>query len=128
MLLWWNRVCRCPAGVLILSEFAGAAQSLGAGAILVNPWNINDMAAAIKAALTMRCGSRCAPGLQDWVQNVGRQRRGLLDPPDPHPGGDSVQAGLSLRAGATGMSMALKKPGPGQHWVLLIITSRISPR
>ena len=33
---------------------AGAAQSLGAGAILVNPWNINDMAAAIKAALTMR--------------------------------------------------------------------------
>lgn len=32
------------AGVLILSEFAGAAQSLGAGAILVNPWNINDMA------------------------------------------------------------------------------------
>ncbi len=32
------------AGVLVLSEFAGAAQSLGAGAILVNPWNIIDMA------------------------------------------------------------------------------------
>jgi hypothetical protein len=32
------------AGVLVLSEFAGAAQSLGAGAILVNPWNISDMA------------------------------------------------------------------------------------
>ena len=31
------------AGVLVLSEFAGAAQSLGAGAILVNPWNIKDM-------------------------------------------------------------------------------------
>lgn len=42
------------AGVLVLSEFAGAAQSLGAGAILVNPWNINDMAAAIRNALTMR--------------------------------------------------------------------------
>ncbi|KAK9830458.1 hypothetical protein WJX72_011880 [[Myrmecia] bisecta] len=41
------------AGVLILSEFAGAAQSLGAGAILVNPWNITDMAAAIEDALTM---------------------------------------------------------------------------
>ncbi|KAK9804133.1 hypothetical protein WJX73_003206 [Symbiochloris irregularis] len=41
------------AGVLVLSEFAGAAQSLGAGAILVNPWNINDMAAAIRNALTM---------------------------------------------------------------------------
>ncbi len=41
------------AGVLVLSEFAGAAQSLGAGAILVNPWNITDMAAAIQDALTM---------------------------------------------------------------------------
>jgi trehalose 6-phosphate synthase/phosphatase len=34
-------------GVLVLSEFAGAAQSLGAGSILVNPWNINDMANAL---------------------------------------------------------------------------------
>ena len=41
------------AGVLVLSEFAGAAQSLGAGAILVNPWNVTDMAAAIEDALTM---------------------------------------------------------------------------
>ncbi|KAH7446821.1 hypothetical protein KP509_01G077700 [Ceratopteris richardii] len=40
-------------GVLILSELAGAAQSLGAGAILVNPWNISDVAAAIKYALDM---------------------------------------------------------------------------
>ena len=40
-------------GVLVLSEFAGAAQSLGAGAILVNPWNINDVSAAIAEALNM---------------------------------------------------------------------------
>ncbi|XP_057540314.1 alpha,alpha-trehalose-phosphate synthase [UDP-forming] 1-like [Amaranthus tricolor] len=40
-------------GVLILSEFAGAAQSLGAGALLVNPWNITDVAAAIGKALNM---------------------------------------------------------------------------
>lgn len=40
-------------GVLILSEFAGAAQSLGAGAILVNPWNVSDVAASIEDALTM---------------------------------------------------------------------------
>ena len=46
-------VPRSGAGVLVLSEFAGAAQSLGAGAILVNPWNITDMAAAIQDALTM---------------------------------------------------------------------------
>lgn len=40
-------------GVLILSEFAGAAQSLGAGAILVNPWNVSDVAMSIEDALTM---------------------------------------------------------------------------
>lgn len=39
---------REKTGVLILSEFAGAAQSLGAGSILVNPWNISDMASAIE--------------------------------------------------------------------------------
>ena len=41
------------AGVLILSEFAGAAQSLGAGSILVNPWNVTEVAEAIDDALTM---------------------------------------------------------------------------
>ncbi|KAK4399296.1 Alpha,alpha-trehalose-phosphate synthase [UDP-forming] 1 [Sesamum angolense] len=45
-------------GVLILSEFAGAAQSLGAGAILVNPWNITEVAASIGYALTMRADER----------------------------------------------------------------------
>ncbi|KAH7860604.1 hypothetical protein Vadar_015456 [Vaccinium darrowii] len=45
-------------GVLILSEFAGAAQSLGAGAILVNPWNITEVAASIEQALTMSAEER----------------------------------------------------------------------
>ncbi|CAJ1978442.1 unnamed protein product [Sphenostylis stenocarpa] len=45
-------------GVLILSEFAGAAQSLGAGAILVNPWNITEVAAAIARALKMPSAER----------------------------------------------------------------------
>ncbi|KAG6487460.1 hypothetical protein ZIOFF_056046 [Zingiber officinale] len=40
-------------GVLILSEFAGAAQSLGAGALLVNPWNIAEVSASIGYALNM---------------------------------------------------------------------------
>jgi len=44
---------REPPGVLILSEFAGAAQSLGAGAIRVNPWNLQDTANAIYEALEM---------------------------------------------------------------------------
>ncbi|KAK7318872.1 hypothetical protein RJT34_03579 [Clitoria ternatea] len=45
-------------GVLILSEFAGAAQSLGAGAILVNPWNITEVAASICYALDMPADER----------------------------------------------------------------------
>lgn len=45
-------------GVLVLSEFAGAAQSLGAGSILVNPWNINDVSNAIYEV-------RLAPQAQD---------------------------------------------------------------
>ncbi|KAL7602675.1 alpha,alpha-trehalose-phosphate synthase [UDP-forming] 1 isoform X2 [Lactuca sativa] len=45
-------------GVLILSEFAGAAQSLGAGAILVNPWNITEVASSIGYALNMPAEER----------------------------------------------------------------------
>ncbi|KAJ3009031.1 UNVERIFIED_CONTAM: Trehalose-6-P synthase/phosphatase complex synthase subunit [Siphonaria sp. JEL0065] len=39
-------------GVLVLSEFAGAAQSLN-GAIIVNPWNTEEMAQGMYDALTM---------------------------------------------------------------------------
>ena len=39
-------------GVLILSEFAGAAQSLN-GSIIVNPWNTEELAQAIHDAVTM---------------------------------------------------------------------------
>ncbi|XP_074570010.1 alpha,alpha-trehalose-phosphate synthase [UDP-forming] 1-like [Curcuma longa] len=45
-------------GVLILSEFAGAAQSLGAGALLVNPWNIAEVSASIGYALNMSADER----------------------------------------------------------------------
>ena len=37
---------------MILSEFAGAAQSLN-GSIIVNPWNTEDLAQAIEDAITM---------------------------------------------------------------------------
>ena len=37
----------------LYEQFAGAAQSLGAGALLVNPWNITEVAAAIGKALNM---------------------------------------------------------------------------
>ena len=39
-------------GALILSEFAGAAQSLS-GSIIVNPWNTEEVAEAMNTALTM---------------------------------------------------------------------------
>lgn len=39
-------------GVLILSEFAGAAQILD-GALLVNPWNLDQMAETLRIALEM---------------------------------------------------------------------------
>ncbi|MCH0629855.1 alpha,alpha-trehalose-phosphate synthase (UDP-forming) [Kocuria palustris] len=39
-------------GALILSEFAGAAQSLN-GAIIVNPWNTEELSDAIKELLTL---------------------------------------------------------------------------
>ncbi|KAJ1902220.1 Trehalose-6-P synthase/phosphatase complex synthase subunit [Kickxella alabastrina] len=39
-------------GVLILSEFAGAAQSLN-GSIIINSWNIEEVADAINQALSM---------------------------------------------------------------------------
>jgi len=51
---------RDPPGVLILSEFAGAAQSLGAGSIRVNPWNLQETADAIYDALEMPSEERRA--------------------------------------------------------------------
>lgn len=39
-------------GVLILSEFAGAAQSLN-GALIVNPWNTEELCESIRESLTL---------------------------------------------------------------------------
>jgi len=53
-------------GVLILSEFAGAAQSLGAGSIRVNPWNLRETADAILQALTMDLEEKIARHEYAW--------------------------------------------------------------
>jgi len=42
---------------MILSEFAGAAQSLN-GSIIVNPWDSQQLADAIHEAVTMDAGTR----------------------------------------------------------------------
>ena len=40
-------------GVLVLSEFAGAAQTLGAGCVRVNPYNIEELSRGISDAISM---------------------------------------------------------------------------
>uniref|UniRef100_A0A7S1XCI7 alpha,alpha-trehalose-phosphate synthase (UDP-forming) n=1 Tax=Compsopogon caeruleus TaxID=31354 RepID=A0A7S1XCI7_9RHOD len=49
-------------GVLVLSEFAGSAQSLS-GAIRVNPWNIEEVASGLHEALSKNDMDR---GLKHW--------------------------------------------------------------
>jgi trehalose-6-phosphate synthase len=67
-------------GVLILSEFAGSASELGDGALLVNPYDVEGMAAALKQAFAMpavergirmvRMRSRIrASNVYDWYAN-----------------------------------------------------------
>jgi len=46
-------------GVMILSEFTGAAQSLN-GSIVVNPWNTEDLANAIHRAIILPADQRKA--------------------------------------------------------------------
>jgi trehalose 6-phosphate synthase len=52
-------------GVLILSEFAGAAQSLN-GSLVVNPWNTEDLANAYLAAVSMDKEERAAKYQKLW--------------------------------------------------------------
>jgi trehalose 6-phosphate synthase len=47
-------------GVLVLSEFAGAAAELQRGALLVNPFDVSGVAEALRTALTMPEGERRA--------------------------------------------------------------------
>ena len=64
-------------------QFAGAAQSLRTGAIIVNPWDIAQVAGAIKFALDMPAVERenrhkhnyeivSTHTAQDWAQNFLR--------------------------------------------------------
>ena len=63
-------------GSLILSEFAGSAQSL-TGSLIVNPWNANEMARAMLKALTMEDWERAErfEQMNGYVQNNTRYVR-----------------------------------------------------
>jgi trehalose 6-phosphate synthase len=73
-------------GVLVLSEFAGAASEL-TGALLVNPYDLDDVAQALERALTMdpreeRTRMRSLHR-QVMTHDVGRWARSFLDFLDP---------------------------------------------
>ena len=103
--------CACSVhgdGVLILSEFAGAAAQMQNGALLVNPYDIEGMANAIHQACTMPHTERQArmKRLRQGVsrQNVFRWVNGFLEaaiardldafplPPDYVPSAEAEQA------------------------------------
>jgi trehalose 6-phosphate synthase/phosphatase len=55
--------CACRSdedGVLILSQFAGAAEQLKTGALLVNPYDVEEMADAVSQAFRMNDAERTA--------------------------------------------------------------------
>ena len=60
-------------GVLILSEFAGAAQSLTRG-LIVNPWNTEELSDAIHQAVTMTDEMRKSnhEALSDYINKYTR--------------------------------------------------------
>jgi trehalose 6-phosphate synthase/phosphatase len=89
--------------VLILSEFAGAAAQLGGGALLVNPYDIQGVAEAIRTAHAMPAEERAARmrrmrrsiQRQDvfwWVESFLRAAiaRGLRAFPLPAPSESSL--------------------------------------
>ncbi len=49
---------RMSDGVLVLSEFAGAAAELQGGALMVNPYDVEGVAATLRQALTMPAAER----------------------------------------------------------------------
>jgi alpha,alpha-trehalose-phosphate synthase [UDP-forming] len=84
--------------VLVLSEFAGAAEQLGKGALLVNPHDVQAMAAALRTAYAMSPAERTArmramrrsirrEDVFDWVESFleAALDRDLSDFPERMP-------------------------------------------
>ena len=61
---------RAAPGVLVLSEFAGCAQSLGDGAVICNPWSPAGVAACLNTALSMPDAERRSR----WAIAIARVR------------------------------------------------------
>ncbi len=65
-------------GVMVLSEFTGAAQSLN-GSLIVNPWNTEELAATIHDAVTMGDEQR-AVNFQKLERYVMKYTRYVVSP------------------------------------------------
>ncbi|KAF9234117.1 alpha,alpha-trehalose-phosphate synthase TPS1 subunit [Melanogaster broomeanus] len=109
-------------GVMILSEFAGAAQSLN-GSIVVNPWDSQQVADAIHEAVTMDADTRAENHRKlfkyvnkysaafwgsSFIREMSKLARGDAD--SDHEGNGEIASG--------------KDVGPESGWVLM--TSRVS--
>lgn len=81
-------------GVLILSEFAGAAAQLRGGALIVNPYDVEGVAEALRRAFCMEREERRRRmrrlreqvRRQDifwWVDAFLQAARGVISPPEP---------------------------------------------
>ena len=82
-------------GVLILSEYAGAFEELGAFALGVNPFDIEQQADALHEALTMpaderesRAGHAAPRRRGEQHREVGRRRSSPTSPPSSTPAAD----------------------------------------
>jgi len=71
-------------GALVLSEFAGAADQLAGGALLVNPYNTEATASTLHKALRLRRAERAAHGLA--ARRSRPLRRVLVGGPLPRRG------------------------------------------
>jgi trehalose 6-phosphate synthase len=111
-------------GVMILSEFTGAAQSLN-GSLIVNPWNTEELANAIHDAVTMSAEQREANfhKLERyvfkytsawWGQSFVTELTRISDEGKE----DKGEAKLSLRTAAEGVAGAANKAIQGAQEVV----------
>jgi trehalose 6-phosphate synthase/phosphatase len=79
-------------GVLVLSEFAGAAEELGGDALIVNPYDTEGLVAAIKKAIDMP--------VDEQMQRMNRLRE-LVSTHDVHHWTEQFLGALTSRGGET---------------------------
>jgi trehalose 6-phosphate synthase len=101
-------------GVLILSQFTGAAEEMRE-ALIVNPYNIEESAEAIRTALEMKLDERraryeslmaavCKHDVRSWYQSFRAELERVRSAEDPSRWGspEPIRAALEKLEGVTG--------------------------